>query len=1173
MTSPPFVTCIMPTAGRRSFVPQAIRYFLGQDYSRKELLIVDDGPAPVVDLVPQDSRIRYFYQPEPKPVGYKRNFACEQASGEIVAHWDDDDWSAPWRLSYQVEQLVITNADICGLEKVYFYAPGENRAWEYFFPPGQRRWVYGASLCYRKTFWQAHRFQEINVGEDTRFVWAEDHARIHALSDSRFFVALIHGGNTSPKQTGDARYRAKAVAEIEEILGDDLKFYRQAQTGRVDQAATVAQSTRQPSALVTAALGIGDILRMTPLVRVLHEMGYIVDVLVATDYPDTALLIDGAPEIRRVFQMPSLRSSSAPDRISVLADEEYELATYTAWSAALREKVRSKRALAFERQRWLAEGDLKCVETIARELGWQGELPRPFALKSKRHFGLPAGTIAIHAGCKYEWPWKKWHGFDELAQRFPSVVIVGSEEDARTGNTYFQRAFTWPKHAQNYIGKLNLPDTAALLSECVALISNDSGLMHLGVTLGVQTFGIFGITSPQREGMRSKNFHPITKGLPCEQACHAGTWGRRDCEFHLTCLKTLGPEEVFMKVSETLSAQDHKLSLALSDSSSPKLNGHHAVREPINLTYYGNVFDASGYGHAARAYLHALHTAGIELRVVDLATGRPRQVEDPLLERFVGRPLDTDFHLFHGPPPHWARLAFPLRNVIAMTVWETDTMPTQWRPVLTHAVDVWLPCEFNTAVFSAALGKPVFKLPHPVFPSVATEGTAFESSIDAEIRPGDYVFYAIFEWQDRKSPEQTMEAYFRTFSQQEETVLVLKTNPGAATVADQALAEIRRRTGSRARAVVRAEAWTEAQIAALHERGDCYVSLHRGEGWGYPLFQAATRGKPVIATSYSGPLEYISADAHSLVRYKLTSVRQPYVYYHPSMKWAEPDIAHAGELMRAVRSRPEEARDKAIVAAKDLNQRFSLEVIGRSARARLTELLRNTAKRTHVDRARLERHLRPPIPIPSKWFDADYFEHGIKSNWAKGYQWSDFAGLFRDTAKFLVSMFPEAASFLDAGCAKGFLVRALRELGKDAWGFDHSVWALEHAEKLARPFLKLASTENAEFDRSFDLTLAFSLLECLTETQAVTFLRRAKNWTNQALVAVVLICEDERHRKRLLTSDGDLSRVTIQSRAWWRKRFLDAGWKQDALHRVAERACCIHPLPMRMGWEIFACAP
>ena len=990
----------------------------------------------------------------------------------------------------------------------------------------------------------------------------------------------------------------------------------------------LAEANPKQRALVSVALGIGDILRITPLIRVVHRLGYEVDVLLATDYADSVGLLEGAPEIRRVFQLPSPRRGGG--QIDGLGS--YDVATFTTWSAPLRDRVRARTVHLFEQRRWLAEGDSRCVERIARNLGWQGELPPPFAIASSQKFDLPPGTIAIHPGCKEEWPWKKWHGFGELARLFSKVVIVGTEEDLRTDNTYFDHAFSWPEHAQNFVGKLSLSDTAALLKECAALVSNDSGLMHLGAALGIPTFGIFGITSPDREMISARNLFPITKGLPCEPACRQGPWGRRDCEYHLRCLKTLTPEEVYMKVTATLpelkngsfapeassappAQRNHEhhqpcdrgvqpgMATTLQDSNTPTLHysntpiRHHAntpslrpgdvedddeneppnadANETITVAYYGYVFDASGYGHAARAYLHALHQAGIRLTVIDLAGNRRRQVKDPLVASFVGPPSNVDFHLFHGTPPLWARMAFPLRNVIAMTVWETDTMPTQWRPILTHAVDVWLPCEFNANVFTAALGKPVFKLPHPVF-STETNGDAASDTVrEWEIQPDDFVFYSIFEWQDRKSPERTMEAYFRAFREEDHTILVLKTNPGAAAVATRALEEIRKRTASRARVVMRAEAWSETQIAALHARGDCYVSLHRGEGWCYPLFEAATRGNPVIATGYSGPLDFLGGDAHSLVRHTLTAVRQPYAYYRPSMKWAEPDTAHATELMRAIRTHPEEARERAADAAKRLVHDFSLEAVGQCAKRRLLELLRRTdrAKWERLDRAQRTNHLRPPLPIPGEWFDADYFEHGIKSNWKSGYHWRDFAGLFRDTAKFLVTMFPEAGSFLDAGCATGFLVRALRELGKDAWGFDHSEWALERAEDLAKPFLQHSSAECVEFNRLFDVTLAFSLLENLTEEQIRNFLRRAQGWTTQAFVTVVLVCENDGERAKLLETDRDLAHVTLESSSWWHERFLQTGWRQEALHRIAERVCRRHELPTRMGWQIFVYSP
>src|SRR5207245_6042896 len=99
------ISCIMPTYNRRFFVPHAIRCFLRQDLAESELIVVDDGADSVADLMPDDPRIRYIRLPERHTIGQKRNIGCAQAWGEIIVHWDDDDWMASWRLSYQVESM------------------------------------------------------------------------------------------------------------------------------------------------------------------------------------------------------------------------------------------------------------------------------------------------------------------------------------------------------------------------------------------------------------------------------------------------------------------------------------------------------------------------------------------------------------------------------------------------------------------------------------------------------------------------------------------------------------------------------------------------------------------------------------------------------------------------------------------------------------------------------------------------------------------------------------------------------------------------------------------------------------------------------------------------------------------------------------------------------------
>jgi glycosyltransferase involved in cell wall biosynthesis len=235
----PLVSGIMPTANRRAFVPRAIDYFLRQDYQPKELIIVDDGSDPIGDLLPADERIRYVRLSTTMTVGAKRNLACERARGEVIAHWDDDDWHASHRLRYQVEALLRSGADVCGLTTLLFYDVRTGRAWRYVYPVGQRFWLSGSTLCYRRAFWARHRFANINVGEDAQFIWSSRPTRTAVLSDPTFHVGIIHGHNTAPKRTEGPYWHPHTVEEIRRLLGEDWRFYKSEGAGVVDRVPSV----------------------------------------------------------------------------------------------------------------------------------------------------------------------------------------------------------------------------------------------------------------------------------------------------------------------------------------------------------------------------------------------------------------------------------------------------------------------------------------------------------------------------------------------------------------------------------------------------------------------------------------------------------------------------------------------------------------------------------------------------------------------------------------------------------------------------------------------------------------------------------------------------------------------------------------------------------------------
>lgn len=229
----PLVSCIMPTRDRASFVARSLKYFQDQDYPNRELIIVyekpGDLPASITGNIhndtrePNDSggragRIRLVKTVSGTSIGYKRNRACTEASGDIIIHWDDDDWMAPGWISCQASHLIHQQADITGLTTPYFCNAEQKRAWQYIYPVNEKPWVLGGSLCYTRSFWQRNPFQEINIGEDSGFVWSDVPKRIVPHQHTGLYVAMVHDRNTSPKFTFDPRWRPVPYEKIRALL-------------------------------------------------------------------------------------------------------------------------------------------------------------------------------------------------------------------------------------------------------------------------------------------------------------------------------------------------------------------------------------------------------------------------------------------------------------------------------------------------------------------------------------------------------------------------------------------------------------------------------------------------------------------------------------------------------------------------------------------------------------------------------------------------------------------------------------------------------------------------------------------------------------------------------------------------------------------------------------------
>lgn len=295
------------------------------------------------------------------------------------------------------------------------------------------------------------------------------------------------------------------------------------------------------SAVVVLASGIGNVIRWTPIIPILVAQDYAVDVwIVAPDFPEVATLLEPSPLIRRVFVSQLLTGKEAPH-------EAYDLAIVTRWVPPfVLEQIRAMRVVECPREFWTQHGDRGALVWTAVQLGYVNPIPRPFVHTSARRFDLPAGTIAIHAGRKAGWAQKQWHGFGDLLQYFESFVLVGAGDDL-SGHELGDYARQLSR-GHDYVGRLSLFDTAALLKECAGVISIDSGISHIAAALGVPTFAIYGITKPQREAFAVPNMYPIENRQACALACKAVRYNAPECPGKLACLTTLTAEMVAQRV-------------------------------------------------------------------------------------------------------------------------------------------------------------------------------------------------------------------------------------------------------------------------------------------------------------------------------------------------------------------------------------------------------------------------------------------------------------------------------------------------------------------------------------------------------------------------------------------------------------------------------------------------
>ena len=366
----------------------------------------------------------------------------------------------------------------------------------------------------------------------------------------------------------------------------------------------------------------------------------------------------------------------------------------------------------------------------------------------------------------------------------------------------------------------------------------------------------------------------------------------------------------------------------------------------VNVAGYLN--RSLGLGQAARLYITALQAAGVPVGTVMAplhlpVTGSQQQA----LARYGSQgfeqlelPYPAPVNLLCVNPDGLDNLLDSAGDALAdarWTIgqwgWETDVLPAHWLPAFERLDEVWVYSSFVAENLSRVSPVPVITVPLPVIAPDPAGG-----DLDLDLGDG-FTFLFVFDFfstLQRKNPVGLIDAFTRAFAPGEGPRLVLKAMNGS--FRPQAVDELRWRIGNRPDIQLIDQHVDKQTYAALIARCDCYVSLHRAEGFGLTLAEAMALGKPAIATGYSGNLEFMTPTNSYLVDYKLTHVGPNAEMYPADGTWAEPDLDHAAALMRQVWERPDDARAVGERARSDVTERLSPKAVGAVARGRLERL-------------------------------------------------------------------------------------------------------------------------------------------------------------------------------------------------------------------------------------------
>ncbi|MCK5867685.1 MAG: glycosyltransferase family 4 protein, partial [Mycoplasmataceae bacterium] len=359
--------------------------------------------------------------------------------------------------------------------------------------------------------------------------------------------------------------------------------------------------------------------------------------------------------------------------------------------------------------------------------------------------------------------------------------------------------------------------------------------------------------------------------------------------------------------------------------------------ENYNICFLAYLDNESGLSEAARLNLETLRDSGLSVFVKNFSRDNKLLTNAQTEEKIEINIVHININFIRDFISLNKQELDKAKYNIAYWAWEFEVVPEDFLEYTYYFDEIWVPSHFCVEAFAAKISIPVLKFSHPV----SLTSKMFKK-IHFNIPEQGFVFLTIFDSLsslERKNPFATIDAFLKKFKGNDSVYLVVKTNK--LEKFKKEYLKMKSLVSLNKNIILINRYLSKNELHSLIQVSNAYISLHRSEGFGLTMAEAMGYGIPVIATGYSGNMDFMNVNNSLLVKYSMTKTQFIHGITPVGSLFADPDIDHAAEQMRNLYIDSQLRAELSMSGSDYILKKHGIDIIGLKMKCRLDFIFKN----------------------------------------------------------------------------------------------------------------------------------------------------------------------------------------------------------------------------------------